>query len=249
LGIPSRYASGYRVTVTEAGAVTDVTDQNTHAWAEVYLSGLGWIPVETTPGFGETTALPEVEQEIPEEPITEEEAEPSEEPAEPSEEPTEEPVEASAEPSPSVEPSVEPSSSPTTTQSGTEETTEMVPVAERSYSRYVLISLLILILLILAVLIRRAIVVLRRRKAFRVENRNQAVLNMWQYLEKLSLWGVDIPEELEQLALKAKFSPHEITQEELIPYAAQVRQLSGELQSSLTRWKRFRFRWFSALTL
>jgi hypothetical protein len=72
---------------------------------------------------------------------------------------------------------------------------------------------------------------------------------MWQYLEKLSLWGMEIPEELEQLALKAKFSPHKITQEELMPYAAQVRKLSSEFQSSLTRWQRFRFRWFSALTL
>jgi hypothetical protein len=72
---------------------------------------------------------------------------------------------------------------------------------------------------------------------------------MWQYLEKLSLWGMEIPEELEQLALKAKFSPHKITQEELMPYAAQVRKLSSELQNSLTRWKRFRFRWLSALTL
>jgi hypothetical protein len=72
---------------------------------------------------------------------------------------------------------------------------------------------------------------------------------MWQYLERLSLWGVEIPPELEQLALKAKFSPHEITQEELMPYAAQVRRLSSELQNSLTRWKRFRFRWLSALTL
>jgi hypothetical protein len=112
-----------------------------------------------------------------------------------------------------------------------------------------LFSLLLLVLLVLAILIRRAVVVLRRRKAFRVENRNQAVLNMWQYLEKLSLWGLEIPEELEQLALKAKFSPHEITQEELMPYAAQVRRLSSELQNSLNRWKRFRFRWLSGLTL
>jgi hypothetical protein len=251
LGIPSRYASGYRVTVTEAGAVTDVTDQNTHAWAEVYLSGLGWIPVETTPGFGETTALPELEQEIPEEPIEEEPAEPSEEPADPSPEPSETPVESEASTEPSAEPSIEPSMEPSTTatESDTQETGETVPVPKPSYGKYVLISLLLLVLLVLVILIRRAVVILRRRKAFRVEDPNQAVLNMWQYLEKLSLWGMEIPEELEQLALKAKFSPHKITQEELIPYAAQVRKLSSELQNSLTRWKRFRFRWLSALTL
>ena len=30
----------------------DVTNQNVHAWTEIYLEGYGWITIEPTPGFG-----------------------------------------------------------------------------------------------------------------------------------------------------------------------------------------------------
>lgn len=58
-GIPARYVSGYSVGRKEFGI--DATyygeqygayakDSDAHAWCEVYLKGLGWIPVEMTPG-------------------------------------------------------------------------------------------------------------------------------------------------------------------------------------------------------
>lgn len=49
LGIPARYVTGFRV-YSEPGVWTDVTAARAHAWAEVYLAGCGWIPVEVTPG-------------------------------------------------------------------------------------------------------------------------------------------------------------------------------------------------------
>ena len=112
LGIPARYASGYRATIPEEGTITDVTDMDTHAWAEVYLSGLGWIPIESTPGFGSSVSLPEVAHEPeapaepPEEPVsqpTPPPAQPSEAPARPSPDP-EIPSQAPQEPSPISEP-------------------------------------------------------------------------------------------------------------------------------------------------
>ena len=36
---------------------------DTHAWAEVYFQGLGWIPIESTPGFGNSVTLPDVTHE------------------------------------------------------------------------------------------------------------------------------------------------------------------------------------------
>ncbi|MFQ8759732.1 MAG: hypothetical protein ACLSAF_10150 [Intestinimonas sp.] len=30
----------------------DVPDSSAHAWAEIYLDGYGWYPVEVTPGYG-----------------------------------------------------------------------------------------------------------------------------------------------------------------------------------------------------
>lgn len=57
LGIPARYASGYivkrnafRGTRTKGVSAT-VYDRNAHAWVEVYLENIGWVPVEMTPGY------------------------------------------------------------------------------------------------------------------------------------------------------------------------------------------------------
>ena len=47
LGIPARYTIGY-VGNTVAGQWTQVTAETAHAWTEVYIDGIGWIPVEVT---------------------------------------------------------------------------------------------------------------------------------------------------------------------------------------------------------
>lgn len=55
-GIPSRYVVGYAASESLFTRQSDGTYQavlqsdNAHAWAEIYISGTGWIPVETTPG-------------------------------------------------------------------------------------------------------------------------------------------------------------------------------------------------------
>ena len=51
-GIPARYAEGYLVTAAQAAAgAVALTDRDGHAWPEVYMDGLGWVPVDVTPGF------------------------------------------------------------------------------------------------------------------------------------------------------------------------------------------------------
>lgn len=50
LGIPARYVVGY-TGESVAGEWCDVTTPG-HAWTEIYLSGIGWIPVEVTGGIG-----------------------------------------------------------------------------------------------------------------------------------------------------------------------------------------------------
>lgn len=61
LGIPARYASGYIVKLgefvrTEDGYEASVKDNNAHAWAEIYLDGVGWTPFEMTPGYLDTSS-------------------------------------------------------------------------------------------------------------------------------------------------------------------------------------------------
>lgn len=71
-GIPARYVAGYTVNSSDgsrvnqeikrnvagssysesySGSVADVYDSAAHAWAEIYMDGYGWIPLEFTPGY------------------------------------------------------------------------------------------------------------------------------------------------------------------------------------------------------
>lgn len=51
-GIPARYVQGYCVRAEESGE-TAVYSNMAHAWPEAYITGVGWIPFEPTPGYGE----------------------------------------------------------------------------------------------------------------------------------------------------------------------------------------------------
>ncbi len=61
-GIPARYVSGLTVSsqeinhasVTHGLHFLSITDRHAHAWAEVYVDGIGWRPCEMTPGIEET---------------------------------------------------------------------------------------------------------------------------------------------------------------------------------------------------
>ncbi len=57
LGVPARYVVGYVApedifTMQSDGSYLAVLeDDNAHAWTEIYVSGVGWTVVETTPGY------------------------------------------------------------------------------------------------------------------------------------------------------------------------------------------------------
>lgn len=51
VGLPSRYVEGYAAT-PDADGVARVTQQNAHAWVEIYFTGFGWLPFDPTPGIG-----------------------------------------------------------------------------------------------------------------------------------------------------------------------------------------------------
>ncbi len=53
VGLPARYVEGVTVGETlRSRDVAEITNQNVHAWTEIYLEGYGWITIEPTPGFG-----------------------------------------------------------------------------------------------------------------------------------------------------------------------------------------------------
>ncbi len=51
LDIPARYTVGFMDEVT-AGEAKTITGERAHAWVEVYIDGIGWMPVEVTGGSG-----------------------------------------------------------------------------------------------------------------------------------------------------------------------------------------------------
>ena len=58
IGIPARYVSGYHVDAksfqeSEGGYIASVVDRDAHAWAEIYLSNTGWVPIDPTPSARE----------------------------------------------------------------------------------------------------------------------------------------------------------------------------------------------------
>lgn len=62
-GIPSRYVEGYLLTpetVKNAGTAEEVniSQKYAHAWPEIYLDGMGWIPVEVTPKYENIMGTP-----------------------------------------------------------------------------------------------------------------------------------------------------------------------------------------------
>lgn len=48
LGIPARYTGGYYAVSDGGGSISYYYEANAHAWAEVYVKGIGWLPVEVT---------------------------------------------------------------------------------------------------------------------------------------------------------------------------------------------------------
>lgn len=60
LGVPARYVTGYVVTPEDFtedgdGYTAQIPDTQAHAWVEVYRAAKGWIPVEVTPGYQDSS--------------------------------------------------------------------------------------------------------------------------------------------------------------------------------------------------
>lgn len=56
MGVPARYVSGYIAAKSSFIQRTDgyeavVLEKNAHAWVEIYLHGIGWVPIEVTKGY------------------------------------------------------------------------------------------------------------------------------------------------------------------------------------------------------
>lgn len=208
-GIEARYVEGY-MTSAQAHTQVTVTEDQAHAWAEYYEPVLdAWIVLEATPPdlTADTPAVtPETQPETPAGPT----------------DPTESTV-------------PEPENIPTHPQAPTQ-TEGSVPNDQEppapalpfgKWLRWLLTGLLV----IAAVPAQRQLRLRLRRDRKARRNTNAQVLLVWQELSlACRLLKEAPPEEAEQLAQKAKYSPHRITREELDRMDEFLRDALGRLQ-------------------
>ena len=183
-----------------AGQEIEVTEADAHAWVEVYVDALGWVPVEVTSQSGT-------------------DAEGIQGPTE-KEFPTEAPVLESAGPDEQSEITEDSAGSETTSLSvgvlsGEESTTgaELANVRRFPWHWFVIVLLILLLLAAgpLWYLIARS----RAQRSFSQPDRRKAAVAIYKaacYAVKL---GGEMPAQIETCAEKASFSEHPISAEEL----------------------------------
>lgn len=188
--VPARYVTGYMVEAA-AGETVTVTEEDAHAWAEYYEPNLDcWIPLEVTPAE-ETAVIPPAYPTIQTE-VTQPASIPSET--------------AATEPSASTEAATIPAAP---------QMPELPPLSDEPENRNPL-ALLLIPVLVLAIMAQRSVRLKLRQRRQNRGTPNMQALQRWRESERLARLLKEIPaEELVDLAQKAKYSQHEITQEEL----------------------------------
>jgi hypothetical protein len=252
-GIPARYTVGYYVEIPQEASnhgVT-VTANDEHAWTEVYVLGLGWVPVESTRGrYDDRRGDTEQPQERPDTPgqtptptpAPTPTPEPTEVPTEgPSEEPSEEPVQETP------EPTQEPSPTPSGKTNGAEEPTPAPTGTDgnggadedgkrRGSAWWIVIPLIPLAWVGTGLLIRK-----RREARFCDPNVRRSIPDMAQYLSRMERFGVKQDPQTEEWAVEAAFSNHRMQEEHRL-LLKRVHTMQRELYADRPL-KRFILRW------
>ena len=190
-GIPARYVSGYLVEA-EAGRPVTVTEEDAHAWAEYYEPNLGlWLPLEATPAQEAAPDRPMMQQ--------------------PSPEPT-----VPTEPAP-TEPETTRPTEPEMTRAPDQPTVPSAPELPEAPEKDPLPLWLLLIPAVpLMLVFQRWSRLFWRQRQYRRGTPNRQALRRWWEAERLSrLLKESPPAELQELALKAKFSQYTLTGEEI----------------------------------
>lgn len=203
MGVPARYAEGYIVTDDDyknaVGGWANIKDNRAHAWVEVYYPGLGWQPIEVTPGFN--VAENQTQDDLP--PT---ESSVSSTPPE-SAQSSSTASTAESQTASSVQSAVSEPEGSAGTKSSDDVMAAMLPI---------LSTIAVVCLIWAAAVVRRKFVLKHREKEFTQQDANKAAITIYSYMVKLTRFGGYISREAEDIALKARFSLHTVTEEELI---------------------------------
>lgn len=246
-GIPARYAEGYVISEEMAAAAKaneplTVDSSCARAWAEVYQDGIGWIPMELTPGLGE------VPEQKPEETQNEGDSDSAESETQPEE----------------TTPGEDSSENPEPDGGTVTKLTKTVLLG----ALWVLLAVLLLFLLLL---LRRKMLRKRRERKYQLENVNEAVSWIFAdtaaLLEKLGLcrgngsmralleparrrFGDDYASALEEairLNDLALFSSHALTQAQRASALKFYADTRGSLKKNVKWYRRVWIKWVQCL--
>lgn len=235
MGVPARYAEGYVVTDGDYKNVdsegwASIRDSRAHAWVEIYCPGLGWQPIEVTPGFNLEKNLTQDNNPVNQLPVSSQtESSTPEESSKPESLASSE----ASRPLPSAAASSE-AAPPRNTEENKDLNAAMLPVA---------ITAAAVLFLLAAAALRRKLQLASRAKSFRLKDTNQSVLNVYAYVSTLIRFGAEIPEEMKGIALKARFSKHVITKEELTKVVSSAETLAQQTYERLPTVGRIRFKY------
>ena len=223
LGIPARLVSGV---LAEAVADTpvEVRRLNEHAWVEVYLDGIGWLPVEVTPGTLDGSV-----------------GEGREEPAE-----TTQPDAGESQSTPVPVPSPAP-------DSGNEPGAELNPIradTKQPDAGGKSTPVLLALLAVLALLAAPFLWYLGRRQRWKKQlggERNKAAISIWRCAKRICSFGGNMPPVIAQNAQRAFYGRGLTGDHELDAPRQALEQLREAIYRSLPWYKKLIFQFIHGL--
>ena len=201
LGVPTRYVSGFTAE-SVPGRTVNVPDRAAHAWVEVWVDGFGWHPVEVTPDAAFDWYEDGIigSEDLPSDPLPEESEEP-EPTSTPEPDPTPDPTQR-----PSVGPQADGEDGPDSTGGGA-----FGPVVPVRLVKALAVLAGVCALLWLGQFLPKHC----RAKRLSGPDRNRAALYAYACLKRMERWSGQMDGRAVELAQKAKFSQHTLTEEEL----------------------------------
>jgi transglutaminase-like putative cysteine protease len=236
LDIPARFASGYVVTVEpwQVGGRVTLTDRNAHAWVEVFYEDVGWLYLEATPSSGN----PFIPEPRPHRPDADYNVQNTPPPGWMNDNFNEDDWEDDFGP-------FYDNGGPVSigTDSDEQDNAEQLP----SWMIDVITAFICFVLVSVALVIRRVVAKKLRVRNFEQQNANKAVLCMWRYIVRLGHREIVAPNEIEELALKARFSQHRISEEEREIMVKYTNRLAFELCNGKEGFSRLWLKYIRAL--
>ena len=220
-GIPSRYVTGFYVKA-EGGEWTEVSSDNAHAWVEYFDENIGWVPLEATPAsFSPSGAAEDLE--ISTHPITQP------------------PTEAKTE-----EITTAPTSSATEAP-----TTPSININTKSSNvivKNITLVIIIIAVAVISVLVRRYFIIRLRKKHFYKGRNNTRVIYIYRYIELLDRFSRNIiPDEITEIAQKAKFSRHTVENHEVTTLITYSEDKQKQLLCNSSFFKRLYLKFIIAI--